>query len=170
MGKRSVLTVVAGVAALAAIALAGGLATASSGEGYQAAPSEADQAATQAFPVPNRAVLRLVKTRFGRVIHEKNSGLVAYLFTRDRKDRSRCYGACAKAWPPVKTRKRPVAGSGLQQKHLRTISRRGGGKMVSYRGKPLYFYEDDSPGVILCHDVFEFGGDWLVVKKNGKPA
>lgn len=117
-----------------------------------------------------RAVLRLRKTRFGRVIHEERSGLVAYLFTRDGKRRSRCYGACARAWPPIKTGGRPKAGSGLKQKHLGTTRRRGGARMVTYRGRPLYFYEHDSPGQILCHDVAEFGGRWFVVERSGDPA
>jgi hypothetical protein len=41
---------------------------------------------------------------------------------------------------------------------------------VTYAGHPLYYYVDDSPGTILCHDVEEFGGLWLVVKPNGKAA
>jgi hypothetical protein len=41
---------------------------------------------------------------------------------------------------------------------------------VTYKGKPMYLYEDDKPGVILCHDVSEFGGLWLLVQPNGKPV
>ncbi len=48
--------------------------------------------------------------------------------------------------------------------------RKGGAKMVTYRGRPLYFYQHDSPGVVLCHDVTSFGGDWFVVKRNGRRA
>ncbi len=35
---------------------------------------------------------------------------------------------------------------------------------------PLYHYAGDSPGTILCHDVAEFGGTWLVVMPDGRPA
>ncbi len=42
--------------------------------------------------------------------------------------------------------------------------------MVTYDGRPLYFYVDDSPGTILCNDVFEFGGDWFVIGPDGEPA
>jgi hypothetical protein len=28
----------------------------------------------------------------------------------------------------------------------------------------------DAPGEILCHDVAEFGGVWLVAKPSGRPA
>jgi predicted lipoprotein with Yx(FWY)xxD motif len=128
--------------------------------------------AERAKPVrtPERAELELVRTRFGRIIHETRSGLVAYLFTKDRRRKSRCTGRCAKAWPPIKTKRAPLAGDGIRRSRLGTIRRRGGAKMVTYRGRPLYFYEHDSPGEILCHDVREFGGDWFVVKRNGKPA
>ena len=115
-------------------------------------------------------VLRLKNSRFGKVIFEKRTGLVAYLFTRDKKSKSKCGGDCAKAWPPIKTKGRPVAGKGLRQADLGTTKRRGGGRMVTYKGHPLYFYEHDSPGEIRCNNVFQFGGDWFVVNKKGKPG
>ena len=138
-----------------------------------AAPAPAAEhpgAAARFVRTPKRAVLRLRRTRFGRVIHEKRSGLVAYLFTKDRRRTSRCRGRCAKAWPPIKTRRRPRAGRGLKRKHVGTIRRPGGARMVTYKGRPLYFYEHDEPGLVLCHDVREFGGEWFVVKRSGKPA
>jgi YD repeat-containing protein len=48
--------------------------------------------------------------------------------------------------------------------------RKNGKLQVTYAGHPLYYYVDDSPGTILCHDVAEFGGVWLVVKPDGEPA
>lgn len=41
---------------------------------------------------------------------------------------------------------------------------------MTYAGHPLYYYVDDSPGVILRQDVSEFGGLWLVVKPGGAPV
>ena len=39
---------------------------------------------------------------------------------------------------------------------------------MTYRGRPLYFYVgEDAPGEIFCQDVFEFGGDWLIVRPSG---
>ena len=75
-----------------------------------------------------------------------------------------------KAWPPIRSKGRPRAGAGLKSKHVGTIKRSDGSRMVAYKGRPLYFYEHDPPGEILCHDVFQFGGDWFVVRKSGKPA
>jgi predicted lipoprotein with Yx(FWY)xxD motif len=38
-------------------------------------------------------------------------------------------------------------------------------------GRPLYYYVGDKrPGQILCQNVDEFGGTWLVVHPNGQLA
>jgi predicted lipoprotein with Yx(FWY)xxD motif len=90
-----------------------------------------------------------------------------YLFTRDARGRSRCYGDCAKAWPPVYTRGRPRAGRGVRQGLLGTTRRRDGRRQVTYGGHPLYFYAHEGRDQVLCQNVEEFGGVWLVVSPNG---
>jgi predicted lipoprotein with Yx(FWY)xxD motif len=50
-----------------------------------------------------------------------------------------------------------------------TVRRRDGRRQVTYNGWPLYYYVGErSPGVILCQNVDEFGGIWLVVRASGK--
>jgi predicted lipoprotein with Yx(FWY)xxD motif len=93
---------------------------------------------------------------------------VLYGFTADRTRRSVCSGACAAAWPPYLVSSVPRAGSGVRKSLLGTIRRAGGRRQVTYAGRPLYYYVGDRrPGEILCQDVFEFGGDWLVVRPSG---
>ena len=92
-----------------------------------------------------------------------------YVFQRDRRGRSRCYGRCARAWPPVLTRGRPVAGRGVRRSLLGTTRRRGGRRQVTYAGRPLYFYAHEGPGEVLCHNVNLNGGLWWVVGRNGVP-
>ena len=92
-----------------------------------------------------------------------------YVFERDRRGRSRCYGGCARAWPPVLTRGRPVAGRGVRRSLLGTTRRRDGRRQVTYAGRPLYFYAHEGPGEVLCHDVNLNGGLWWVVGRNGVP-
>lgn len=109
-------------------------------------------------------------SQYGDVLFD-GKGFSLYLFTDDKKDKSRCYGACAKAWPPFKTKGKPVAGTAVDASLLGTTKRRNGSKQVTYDGHPLYYYEhDDEAGEILCHDVSEFGGRWLVVQPDGDPA
>ena len=39
---------------------------------------------------------------------------------------------------------------------------------MTYRGRPLYYYVGDrKPGQILCQNVREFGGLWLIVRPSG---
>ena len=46
---------------------------------------------------------------------------------------------------------------------------RDGASQVTYAGHPLYYYVNDrKPGQILCQDVVEFGGTWLVVSPTGR--
>lgn len=132
-----------------------------------------DRAATRARQIPRRAILRLQSSQssqLGDVIFEKRSGLVAYIFTRDTRRNSNCTGECARAWPPIKTKRRPKAGRGLKQRHVGMIKRQSGARMATYKGQPLYFYHDDPPGQILCHNVFQFGGTWYAVARSGAPA
>jgi predicted lipoprotein with Yx(FWY)xxD motif len=92
-----------------------------------------------------------------------------YVFQRDRRDVSRCYGRCAKAWPPVYTRGNPVAGRGVRRSLLGTTRRRGGRLQVTYAGKPLYYYAHEGRGEVRCHNVNLNGGLWWVVGPNGRP-
>ena len=91
-----------------------------------------------------------------------------YIFERDRRNRTNCYGECAEAWPPVYTRGTPVAGSGVRTSLLGSIRRRDGRRQVTYAGKPLYYYAHEGPGQVLCHNVNLNGGLWWVVGPNGK--
>jgi predicted lipoprotein with Yx(FWY)xxD motif len=114
------------------------------------------------------ALVKVVSSRYGRVVADSH-GEALYLFTKDGRGASRCYADCAKAWPPLLTTGPPRAGNGIAAPGLGTMHRSDGRRQVTYRGRPLYYYVGDKPGVILCQNVNEFGGDWLVVAPSGKP-
>lgn len=114
-------------------------------------------------------VVKAVGSQFGRVVAD-GRGEAFYLFDKENSKRSQCYGACARAWPPVITKGKPRAGKGVKAKLLGTTKRKNGKLQVTYKNHPLYYYVDDSPGTILCQNVDEFGGLWLVVKPNGNPV
>jgi predicted lipoprotein with Yx(FWY)xxD motif len=113
--------------------------------------------------------IAIVDSQFGRIVGD-GRGQAFYVFDKERAGKSECYGACAEAWPPVLTRGRPAAGKGVRDRLLGTVRRRSGKRQVTYRGRPLYYYVDDAPGRVLCHDVREFGGLWLVIRPNGRPV
>jgi predicted lipoprotein with Yx(FWY)xxD motif len=106
-------------------------------------------------------------SRYGQVLFDGH-GYALYLFTRDPKALSKCTGACAKAWPPYVVTRKPHSLPGASAKLLGTTHRADGTLQVTYAGHPLYYYVGDtSPGAILCQNVLEYGGYWLVVNPNG---
>jgi predicted lipoprotein with Yx(FWY)xxD motif len=117
----------------------------------------------------NGPVVKLRRSQFGRVLFSGRDQAI-YLFTRDQRGRSRCYGACAKAWPPFFAKGRPRAGKGVRKSLLGTTRRRDGSRQVTYNGHPLYFYAHEGPRQVLCQNVEEFGGLWLVVRSDGRPV
>ena len=64
----------------------------------------------------------------------------------------------------------PGVGGKARPGLLGTVERRDGTTQVTYAGHPLYFYAHEGPGQVLCHDVEEYGGVWLVVTPSGTPA
>ena len=111
--------------------------------------------------------IKVMSSRYGRMLFD-GRGRAIYLFTRERGSKSRCYGGCADAWPPVYTSGKPRARSGVDPALLGTTTRRGGRRQVTYNGHPLYYYVTDTkPGQITCQDITEFGGTWLVVSPQG---
>jgi predicted lipoprotein with Yx(FWY)xxD motif len=108
-------------------------------------------------------------SRYGTVVFD-GRGFALYAFTKDRRGRpSTCYGACARAWPVYYGKGRLRAGKNVKQSLLGTTVRRNGRRQVTYNGWPLYYYIGErSPGAILCQNVDEYGGTWLVVRPNGR--
>ena len=104
---------------------------------------------------------------FGRMLFNAERQAI-YIFQNDRKDETVCYGECAEAWPPVFTDGQPVAGDGVDASLLGTIERRGGKLQVTYAGQPLYFYVNEGPGEVRCHNVNLNGGLWWVVGPDGR--
>lgn len=105
---------------------------------------------------------------YGRILFD-GRGYVLYAFTRDPRGKSRCTGACAKAWPPFFVKSRPRGGRGVLGGRLGVIRRSGGRLQASYFGRPLYYYVGDRrPGQILCQNITEFGGVWRVVRPTGR--
>ena len=113
-------------------------------------------------------LVTLRDSQFGPVLFDGRRRAL-YLFTRDPRNRTRCYGACAEAWPPFYAKGRPRAGRGVDRDLIGTIQRRDGRRQVTYKGHALYFYIDDPVGQVLCNDILEFGGTWYAVDAKGNP-
>ena len=108
------------------------------------------------------------KSNFGQILFD-GRGYALYAFTRDPAKRATCYGACAKAWPPFIVGSRPAAGKGSKAVLIGVTRRTDGRLQATYGGRPLYYYVgDNAPGVVLCQNVKEYGGFWLVVRSSGR--
>lgn len=129
--------------------------------------TEKRDTSTETTAKKSAALITLRSSNFGPMLFDSN-GQAIYMFERDRRNRTVCYGECAAAWPPVFSEGPPRPGKGVRASLLGTIRRRDGRTQVTYAGKPLYFYAHEDPGVVLCHNVNLNGGFWWAVGADGK--
>jgi predicted lipoprotein with Yx(FWY)xxD motif len=136
--------------------------------GSMSASRDARAAEQTADGAQASATLTARSTRFGRILFD-GRGRALYGFTRDRRGGpSQCHGACARAWPVYFAPGKLRAGEGVKRSRIGTTRRPDGRRQVTYNGWPLYYYVGDrSPGQVLCQNVDEFGGTWLVVRPSG---
>ena len=111
----------------------------------------------------------VAESNFGQILYDA-AGQAIYLFDAEESDRPQCYGDCAEAWPPVLTKGSPRGTGAVRPSLLGTTQRRDGSMQITYAGHPLYFYAHEGKYQVLCHNVEEFGGTWLVVQPDGRPA
>lgn len=94
-------------------------------------------------------------------------GRALYLFEADKGSASTCIDACAKEWPPLTTIGAPMVGAGLNAAFVATSPRPDGTTQVTYNGHPLYFYDDDNPGMTKGQGENSFGAKWYLLTPAG---
>jgi predicted lipoprotein with Yx(FWY)xxD motif len=139
----------------------------SQGAGDGSAAADRKSSSGRAQKAGSGTEVVVADSQYGPVLFDSARQAI-YLFDRETSDASRCYGACAEAWPPVLTDGEPVGGDGVDTELLGTTHRDDGSTQVTYDGHPLYYYVHDPPGELLCHGVEEFGGLWLAVDPSGE--
>jgi predicted lipoprotein with Yx(FWY)xxD motif len=143
---------------LAAIALTTGAVVAAADSGGHAATAGAARAG---------ATVKVANHGLGRMLVD-GRGRTLYLWKADRTNRSVCSGACAAAWPPVRTTGSVKAGSGVSARLLHVFKRSDGTRQVSYAGHPLYLFAGDSAaGQANGQGSNGFGALWWVVNPRG---
>jgi len=80
--------------------------------------------------VTSGATLKTRTTKLGKIVVTA-SGRSLYLFEKDKHHKSACYGPCAKQWPPLLTKGKPVAGAGVKAKLLGVTMRKNGKHQVT---------------------------------------
>jgi predicted lipoprotein with Yx(FWY)xxD motif len=110
----------------------------------------------------------VAKSRLGRILVD-SKGVTLYDFVKDKGGSSSCYGACAALWPPLITKGKPHAGTGVRASLLGTTKRKDGKLEVTYNRHPLYYFVSDrKPGQTTGQGVNQFGGPWWVLSPAGK--
>ena len=117
------------------------------------------------------AEVKLGDTGLGSVL-VGSDGHTLYLFEADTSgDASTCSDDCAAAWPPLTTKGKPQAGSGVDAAKLSTLKRDDGTTQVAYNGHPLYYFaEDTAPGDTNGNDSDAFGAEWYALTAAGESA
>ena len=147
-----------------------GCGTASVPESTQTAgPASPHGASSPSSTESTATVIIAADSKFGTILYDA-SGQPIYLFDAETSSTPECYGECAQAWPPVLTTGMPRGQGSVRSDLLGTTRRSDGATQVTYAGHPLYFYAHEGKYQVLCHNVVGFGGTWLVVQPNGKPA
>ena len=153
----------AGIAAAALVVAACG--GSSPGSGTTSGSSHPASAASPA--AASSAQLKTAKVG-GVAVLTNAQGFVLYSFAPDTATTSKCNGACARYWPPVKGP--ATAGPGMTGK-LTVITRSDGAKQAAYNGHPLYTYVGDTkPGEAKGNGLNLSGGVWHEVAASGAAA
>jgi predicted lipoprotein with Yx(FWY)xxD motif len=113
-------------------------------------------------------LVTLGKTALGKVLVDAR-GRTLYLFEKDKRGRSACYGACAAYWPPLLSSAKPRAGRGVRTSQLGVIKRTDGKRQVTYAGHPLYtFVGDERAGQTTGEGLTDFGAAWYAIAASGR--
>jgi predicted lipoprotein with Yx(FWY)xxD motif len=165
-----------GAAAALAALLAGCGSSSSSSSSSTAASTPASTASTQSTTASTSTTAASASgvaveskhAKLGTILAAGPKKLTVYMFEADKGTTSSCNGACAKVWPPVTTSGAPTAAGGALSADLGTTKRSDGTEQVTYKGHPLYFYDDDKDaGDAYGQGSKAFGASWYVLKPNG---
>jgi predicted lipoprotein with Yx(FWY)xxD motif len=130
--------------------------------GFLAAGSVASSA------TESNGTVSLRQTSLGRILVNAR-GHTLYLFAKDRNAKSSCNGSCARFWPPLLSRGKPTAGSGVKPSLLGTTRRSNGSMQVTYNKHPLYTYAlDKRAGQTKGEGNSLFGAKWWAVSGKGR--
>jgi predicted lipoprotein with Yx(FWY)xxD motif len=150
---------------LPAAAAAAAVVAACSSSGTSSGTSSSSGGGSSAHAVAAAGSLKTAKIG-GATVLTNAKGFTLYSFAPDTSTTSKCNGACATAWPPVKG----LATAGVTGK-LGTIKRSDGSAQATFDGHPLYtFIMDTGPGTDKGNGVNAFGGLWHALTASGSAA
>jgi predicted lipoprotein with Yx(FWY)xxD motif len=164
MTRSRSITLLAGAAAvlLATLVVAGCGSGGGSANAHAAAPKRANGRPATVGVANN--------TKLGKILVD-SQGRTLYLFQKDSGTTSSCTGACAAAWPPLRSSGNPVDHGGAAASLVGTSARSDGKAQATYNAHPLYrFVKDRKRGDTNGEGLLAFGGTWFAVSPAGNPV
>ncbi len=160
-GRLRMLLVLPAAAAAAAVV------TACSSSGTTSGTSSGTSSSGGSGATAAAAAVGLKTAKIGGVTVLTNAkGFTLYSFAPDTSTTSKCNGACAQNWPPVK----PATASAAKGAFA-TIKRSDGATQITFHGHPLYtFVGDTAPGQAKGNGINAFGGLWHEAPASGGAA
>jgi predicted lipoprotein with Yx(FWY)xxD motif len=113
-----------------------------------------------ANPVANIQVRQ--DATFGSIMTD-SLGRTLYFFSIDANGSSGCTGGCVTAWP-VFYKDSPTLDTALSEKDFGSITRSDGAKQTTYKGWPLYYFQNDVKAGDVKGDGV--GTVWFVAKPD----
>jgi predicted lipoprotein with Yx(FWY)xxD motif len=105
-----------------------------------------------------------------------SKGNVLYTNNRDSGSKVACTGSCTSIWPPLAAPSsgQPTSADSSVQAKLGVVKDPDGSSQVTYGGKPLYTFVQDSPGQATGNGAMDsFGGTsftWTAAMASGTSA
>jgi len=113
-------------------------------------------------PVAGPAIKLTSNAKFGSILTDESERTL-YFFSIDADGNSGCTGGCITSWP-VFYEESPSIGTGLDAADFATITRTDGVKQTTYKGWPLYYFQNDAkPGDVNGDAVNKI---WFVAKPD----
>jgi predicted lipoprotein with Yx(FWY)xxD motif len=152
--------------ALPAAAAAAAVVAACSSSGTPSGTPSSSGGGSSAHAVAAAGSLKTAKIG-GATVLANAKGFTLYSFAPDTSTMSKCNGACAQNWPPVKG---PATASGVRGTFA-TIKRSDGSVQATFDGHPLYtFVGDTAPGQAKGNGLNAAGGLWHEITTSGSAA
>lgn len=121
-----------------------------------------DKSTDNNTPGPVTGVTLTSNATFGNIMTD-NNGRALYFFAIDANGTSGCADGCAVVWPAF-YKENPSIGTGLTATDFGVITRADGSKQTTYKGWPLYYYQNDAAAGDVKGD--KVNNTWFVAKAD----
>jgi len=117
---------------------------------------------------PSAKVSAVESAKLGHRILEVD-GRPVYVHLTTGAQIAPCTGACIDVWPPVDVSGVPSVQPGVNSSLVGVTAVAGGTKIMTYAGRPVYYFRNDTSSTPTGVGITSFGGTWYAVSISGAP-